>query len=224
MFSIPSPSSGHRSAKRPSRHENASNSPTRIWWLTSAPTAHTIGSWSRRIVNTGPKRRSCSSSSPSGSEMILRVCDKLGAVLPGGSFARRRTRRSRRTSSAMRRTSPHLHRRRLRSADRARRGEDLDARHRPERYRVTGVSGPLSRPQADDDDPDLAGHRCGEPHARLRPQRDARGAPGRRAAELASHRAHPSRDLAADPARAAQGEHPGPAPGPSSVARRRTPG
>ena len=38
--------------------------------------------------------------------MILRVCDQLGAVLPGGSFARRRTRRSRRTSSAIRRTSP----------------------------------------------------------------------------------------------------------------------
>ena len=38
--------------------------------------------------------------------MIRRVCDQLGAVLPGGSFARRRIRRSRRTSSAIRATSP----------------------------------------------------------------------------------------------------------------------
>ena len=56
-------------------------------------------------MNTGPKRRSCSSNSPSGSEMILRVFDQLGATLPGGSSARRRTRRSRRTSSAIRRSS-----------------------------------------------------------------------------------------------------------------------
>ena len=102
MFSSPSPSSGHRSANRPSRHWKASKSLTRIWWLTSAPIAHTIGSCSRRIVNTGPNRRSCSSSSPSGSEMIPRVFAKLGAMLPGGSAARRRTRRSRRMSSAIR--------------------------------------------------------------------------------------------------------------------------
>jgi hypothetical protein len=37
--------------------------------------------------------------------MILLVFAQLGAVLPAGSFARRRTRRSRRTSSEMRWTS-----------------------------------------------------------------------------------------------------------------------
>lgn len=39
--------------------------------------------------------------------MILLVCDQLGAVLPGGSFVRRRIRRSRLKSSLIRATNPN---------------------------------------------------------------------------------------------------------------------
>ena len=180
MFSIPSPSSGHRSANRPSRQENASKSLTRIWWLTSAPIAHTIGSCSRRIVNTGPNRRSCSSSSPSGSEMTRRVLAQLGAVLPAGSAARRRTRRSRRTSPAMRCTS--------RISGRAGGGAPIvrvgvrtwtsaiaRVRYRAaDRRPPVGVRDSATRDSAaDDDDPHPPGDRRGKLHAGLRAERDA---------------------------------------------------
>ena len=111
---------GPRTALRAMRTRRSRS--TRIWWLTSAPTAHTIGSCSRRIVNTGPKRRSCSSSSPSGSEMIRRVFDQLGACSPAaasraGEPAARAARRRRSAAAAASPSAPGAGR-----ADRARRG------------------------------------------------------------------------------------------------------
>ena len=56
IVSRPSPSSGIRSPKLPSRQRKFSASETSMKWLASGPSMKTLRAWRIRIVKTGPWR------------------------------------------------------------------------------------------------------------------------------------------------------------------------